>query len=92
MTPIDLATRATAPEIRVGEEPRDAVAERERHAALRCQSRRRLGQRRRHRRRTHDRNVKVGSSPGGIALTHDGKTLWVANGDDGTIESIETAR
>jgi predicted alpha-1,2-mannosidase len=91
VTPIDLVTRATGPEIRVGEEPRDAV--------LGANGTRlyvanlgggsisvvdTLAAR-------TTANVKVGSSPNGVAIAPDGKTVWVANSDDGTIESIDTA-
>ncbi len=91
VTPIDLATGATAPEIRVGEEPRDAALSADGTrlyvanvgsgsiSVVDTVAERTIA------------NVKTGASPGGLALTHDGKTLWVANGDDGTIGSIETS-
>ncbi len=91
ITPIDLATGATGPEITVGEEPRDAALSRDgrrlyvanRGAAsisvVDTGERRAIA------------TVKVGSSPNGIALTPDGKQLWVANADDGTIQPVDTA-
>ena len=91
ITPIDLATGATGPEIAVGEEPRDAALSRDgrrlyvanRGAAsisvVDTGERRAIA------------TVKVGSSPNGIALTPDGKQLWVANADDGTIQPVDTA-
>jgi predicted alpha-1,2-mannosidase len=90
VTPIDLATGATGPEIRVGEEPRDAALSTDGTrlyvanfggasiSVIDTGALRTIA------------TIKVGSSPNGIALTPDGKTLWVANADDGTIESIET--
>jgi YVTN family beta-propeller protein len=91
ITPIDLATLATGPEIRVGEEPRDAVLSSDGTrlyvanlgggsiSVVDTSAARVVA------------TVKVGSSPNGIALTRDGKTLWVANSDDDTIEPIDTA-
>ncbi|MGB6713376.1 MAG: GH92 family glycosyl hydrolase, partial [Candidatus Cybelea sp.] len=91
ITPIDLATQATGPEIRVGEEPRDAVLSNDGArlyvanlgggsvSVVDTSAARVVA------------TVKVGSSPNGIALTHDGKILWVANSDDNTIEPIDTA-
>jgi predicted alpha-1,2-mannosidase len=90
ITPIDLATGATGPEIAVGEEPRDAalsVDGRRLYVADRgaatisvvdTQEQRAVA------------TVRVGSSPNGLALTPDGRQLWVANSDDGTIQSIDT--
>ncbi|HEX3671457.1 MAG TPA: GH92 family glycosyl hydrolase [Candidatus Cybelea sp.] len=90
VTPIDLSTGATAPEIRVGEEPRDAAlgpdgarlyvanAGGGSISVVDTVALRTIA------------NVKVGSSPNGIALTRDGGTLWVANADDGSIQSIDT--
>jgi predicted alpha-1,2-mannosidase len=91
ITPIDLATHATGPQIRVGEEPRDAVLSADGTrlyvanlggasiSVVDTLARRTIA------------TIKVGSSPSGIALAPDGKTLWVANGDDDTIESIDVA-
>ncbi|MGC2408177.1 MAG: GH92 family glycosyl hydrolase, partial [Candidatus Cybelea sp.] len=91
ITPIDLATLATGPEFRVGEEPRDAVLSSDGTrlyvanlgggsiSVVDAIAARTIA------------SIKVGSSPNGIALTRDGKTLWVANSDDDTIEPIDTA-
>jgi predicted alpha-1,2-mannosidase len=91
ITPVDLASGATGPEIAVGEEPRDAVLSadgRRLYVANRGSSsisvvdtevQRAIA------------TVRVGSSPNGVALTPDGKSLWLANADEGTIESIDTA-
>ncbi|HYL27716.1 MAG TPA: glycoside hydrolase domain-containing protein, partial [Candidatus Nitrosotalea sp.] len=91
VTPIDLGTRATGPEIRVGEEPRDAVLSADGTrlyvanlggasvSVVDTVAARVIA------------TVRVGSSPNGLALAPDGKSLWVANGDDGTIEAIDTA-
>jgi predicted alpha-1,2-mannosidase len=91
ITPIDLATQATGPEIRVGEEPRDAVLSSDGArlyvanlgggsiSVVDTSAARVVA------------TVKVGSSPNGIALTRDGKILWVANSDNDTIEPIDTA-
>lgn len=90
IVPIDLATRAIGPELRVGEQPRDAVLSADGRrlyvADLGANSISVVDT---------DRmrviaTVKVGSSPNGVALTPDGKTLWLANADDGTIESVDT--
>jgi predicted alpha-1,2-mannosidase len=91
ITPVDLTTHATGPEIRVGEEPRDAALSADGSrlyvanfggasvSVVDTVAARTIA------------TIKVGSSPNGVALTPDGKTLWVANADDGTIESIDTA-
>ncbi|MFZ0032227.1 MAG: GH92 family glycosyl hydrolase [Candidatus Cybelea sp.] len=91
ITPIDLATRATGPEIKVGEEPRDAVLSPDGTrlyvanlggasiSVVNTVERRAIA------------TVKVGSSPSGVAIAPDGKRLWVANSDDDTIEAIDTA-
>jgi YVTN family beta-propeller protein len=91
ITPIDLATHATGPEIRVGEEPRDAVLNSDGKrlyvanlgggsiSVVDTVEQRAIAK------------IKVGSSPNGIAIAPDGKTIWVANSDDDTIESIEAA-
>jgi predicted alpha-1,2-mannosidase len=91
ITPVDLGTHATGPEIRVGEEPRDAVLSRDGTrlyvanlggssvSVVDTAAQRTIA------------TIKVGSSPNGVALTPDGATLWVANADDGTIEPIDTA-
>ena len=91
ITPIDLATRATGPEIKVGEEPRDAVLSSDGTrlyvanlggatiSVVDTVERRAIA------------TVRVGSSPNGIAIAPDGKRLWVANSDDDTVESIDTA-
>ncbi len=91
VTPIDLATGATGPEIAVGEEPRGAVLSPDNArlyvanlaggsiSVVDTSAQRTTA------------TIKVGSSPNGLALTADGKTLWVANADDATIESIDTA-
>ncbi len=90
VTPIDLTTGATAPEIRVGEEPRDAVLSPDGTrlyvanvgggsiSVVDTAAQRTTA------------TVKVGSSPNGLALTGDGRTLWVANAGDSTIQSIDT--
>lgn len=90
VTPIDLTTGATAPEIRVGEEPRDAALGPDGTrlyvanlgsatiSVVDTIAKRTIA------------NIKVGASPGGLALTPDGKTLWVASGDDGTIAAIDS--
>lgn len=90
ITPIDLETRATGPEISVGEEPRDA--------ALSADGRRlyvaNLGEGSIGVVDTLEQRtvatVKVGSSPNGLAMAPDGKTLWLANADDATIQPIDT--
>ncbi len=91
ITPIDLSSGATGPEIRVGEEPRDAVLSSDGTrlyvanlggssiSVVDTIAQRAIA------------TVKVGSSPNGIAITPDGKLLWVASADDNTIESIDTA-
>ncbi len=91
ITPIDLATDATGPEIPVGEQPRDAVLGADGQllyvadlggnsiSVVDTSAARTVA------------TVKVGSSPNGVALSPDGKTLWLANADDATIESIDTA-
>lgn len=90
ITPIDLATRATGPEIRVGDQPRDAVLSadgRRLYVADFGSSAISVVDTNDMREAT---TVKVGSSPNGVALTPDGKTLWLANADDGTIQPIDT--
>jgi YVTN family beta-propeller protein len=91
ITPIDLRTRATGPQIRVGEEPRDAVLSRDGTrlyvanlggssvSVVDTIAGRAIA------------TIKVGSSPNGTAIAPDGKTVWVANSDDDTIEPIDTA-
>ena len=91
VTPLDLATGATGPEIPVGEQPRDAVLDADGRrlyvanlggssiSVVDTTAARAIA------------TVNVGSSPNGVALTPDGKTLWLANADDATIESIDTA-
>ena len=91
ITPIDLSTGATGPEIRVGEEPRDAALSSDGTrlyvtnlggnsvSVVDTRAQRTIA------------SIKVGSSPNGIAIAPDGKSLWLANADDGTIESIDTA-
>ena len=90
ITPIDLATQTTGPEIPVGEQPRDAALSADGMrlyvanfggnsiTVVDTQRERAIA------------TVAVGSSPNGIALTPDGTTLWVANADDGTIQPIDT--
>ncbi len=90
VTPIDLATGVAAPEIHVGEEPRDAAISPDGTrlyvanlgagtiSVVDTEAQRTIA------------DVKVGSSPNGLALSDDGKTLWVANADDATVQSIDT--
>jgi predicted alpha-1,2-mannosidase len=90
VTPIDLATGATAPAIDVGEEPRTAVLARDGKrlfvvdagsnsiAVVDTALARQIT------------TVRVGSTPIDVVLQPDGKKMWVANSDDGTIQSIDT--
>ncbi len=90
ITPVDLITGGTAPEIAVGEQPRDAVLSADGTrlyvanlggnsvSVVDTRAGRAIA------------NVKVGSSPAGITLAPDGRTLWLVNGDDGTIQSIDS--
>ncbi|HXO18183.1 MAG TPA: GH92 family glycosyl hydrolase, partial [Candidatus Dormibacteraeota bacterium] len=91
ITPIDLATGATGPDIAVGEYPRNAALSPDGNrlyvvnlggnsVSIVDTLRQRV-----------TATVKTGGSPSGIALTPDGRTLWIANGDDGTIAPIDTA-
>jgi YVTN family beta-propeller protein len=89
ITPVDLATGETGPQIAVGEYPRDAVlsadATRLYVANLGGSSISVIDTNR-------DKaiaTIKAGSSPNGLALTPDGKTLWFSNADDGTIQPID---
>lgn len=91
VTPIDLATGATAAAIAVGEEPRDAALSPDGRrlyvanlgsssiSVIDTDAQRTIA------------TVKSGSSPNGLALTSDGKTLWFANAGGGTIQSVDTA-
>jgi predicted alpha-1,2-mannosidase len=89
VTPIDLATGASGPEIAVGEYPRDAALSHDRTrlyvANLGGNS---ISVIDTERERTIA-TIKTGLSPNGLALTPDGKTLWFSNGDDGTIQSLD---
>lgn len=90
VTPIDIATHATGPEIAVGDEPRDAVFSTDGTrlyvanlagntiSVIDTQAERTIG------------NIKTGSGPNGLALMPDGGTLWLANSGDNTIEAIDT--
>ena len=92
VTPVDLRSGATLPEIAVGEEPRAAVLDRDGSrlyvvdaganavSVVDTSARRTIA------------TVAVGGTPMGIAITPDGRTVWVSNSDDATIESIDTAR
>ncbi|HEV3090685.1 MAG TPA: GH92 family glycosyl hydrolase [Candidatus Cybelea sp.] len=91
VSPIDLATGATAAEIAVGEDARAAVLSADAArlyvadagdnavSVVDTSAGRSIAK------------VKVGNDPFALALEPGGKTLWVANGDDGTIQAIDTA-
>lgn len=91
VTPVDLNTGAAAPEIAVGEYPRDAALSADGArlyvanlggntiSVVDTDRQRAIA------------TIKTGSSPGALALTPDGRTLWFANADDGTIEPLDTA-
>ncbi len=88
ITPFDPATGAIGAAFAAGSEPRDAVFSPDGHFLY-----------------VSDRAgkslaivdtatqgvsfVKVGQSPNGTAVTPDGKTVWVANYDDSTIQPID---
>lgn len=91
ITPIDLETGYTGPEIAVGEEPRDAVLSADGTRlfvanlggdSISVVDTQRL---------QTIATVKTGSAPNGLALEPSGRTLWVANSGDATIQPIDTA-
>jgi predicted alpha-1,2-mannosidase len=91
ITPIDLSTGFTGPEIVVGEEPRDAVLSADGTrlyvANLAGNSISVVGTEQLKTIAT----VKTGSGPNGLALEPGGRTLWVANSGDATVQPIDTA-
>lgn len=91
ITPIDLTTGYTGPDVPVGEEPRDAVLSSDGTrlyvANLGGNSISVVDTNRLQTMAT----IKTGSGPNGLALEPDGRTLWVANSGDATIQPIDTA-
>lgn len=90
VTPIDLSTGFTGPEIAVGEEPRDAVLSADGARlyvanlggdSISVVDTQRL---------KTIANVKTGSGPNGLALEPGGRTLWVANSGGATIQPVDT--
>ncbi len=90
ITPIDLDTGFTGPEITVGEEPRDAVLSADGTrlyvANLAGNSISVVDTNRLETIAT----IKTGSGPNGLALEPTGRRLWVANSGDATIQSVDT--
>jgi predicted alpha-1,2-mannosidase len=90
VVPIDLVTRVVGPEIAAGQEPRDAilydgrlfVTDRgnERVSVVDTSAQRVAA------------TIEVGHGACGIALAPGGATAWIANGDDGTVQSIDLGR
>jgi predicted alpha-1,2-mannosidase len=91
VTPVDVNTGQIGPEIKVGNEPRDAalsldgarvyVADRGSQSISVIDTAK----------QAVTATVRVGNSPNGLALSPDGSTLWVANADDNTVQSIDVA-
>ena len=90
LTPVDLSSGTTLPEIAVGEEPRAAVFDRDGNrlfvinsgansvSVVDTRTAKQVG------------TINVGGTPMGIAIAPDGKTVWVSNSDDGTVEAIDS--
>ncbi|HKE37469.1 MAG TPA: glycoside hydrolase domain-containing protein, partial [Candidatus Baltobacteraceae bacterium] len=90
VVPVDLVTGVAGPEIAAGQEPRDAILN---------QGRLFVTDRGNQRISVVDTvaqgvvaTIKVGHAPCGIAIAPVGTTAWIANGDDGTIQSIDLVR
>jgi predicted alpha-1,2-mannosidase len=91
ITPVDLQTDATLPEIAVGEAPRAAVFDRGGNRLFVVDSGDNAVSVVDTKTARAAAKITVGGTPMGIAMTPDGSTLWVSNSDDGTVEAIDTA-
>lgn len=90
VTPLDVRTGGTGPEIPVGEWPRDAVLNDDASRLYVADSASGTISVVDTTRAATIATVRVGNDPSGLALSPDGATVWFANARDGTIQSFDT--
>ncbi len=89
VTPVDMRTGGTGPEIAVGQWPRDAVLSADRSRLYVADSASSAISVIDTATSKVVATVRVGNDPSGLALAPDGTTLWFVNGQDGTLQSLD---